>query len=244
MRGLRRERSAFEGNLIVVNAAHPYREERKPLLIPVGGSKILLERSAAVLLERLMAELDGWAHMVPVSGWRSLGQQQSIWDDSLRENGEDFTKKFVARPGCSEHQTGLAIDLGLRQEKVDFIRPDFPYTGICQAFRERAPRYGYVERYPAGKREITGIAQEPWHFRYVGVPHAQIMTGLGLTLEEYHDFLRQFPVGRPYRFRQGKREMEVSFLSGEEVPPERTDWVWTLSGNNADGCILTCWKEG
>ena len=60
-----------------------------------------------------------------------------------------------------------------------------PYEGICQRFRELAPLYGFIERYPANKEAVTGIAHEPWHFRYVGRPHAQRMTDLGLTLEEY-----------------------------------------------------------
>ena len=91
----------------------------------------------------------------------------------------------MALPGCSEHQTGLAIDLGLRGPEVDFLCPDFPYTGPCGDFRRLAADYGFVERYPAGKEPITGIAHEPWHFRYVGVPHAERMAAMGLVLEEY-----------------------------------------------------------
>lgn len=64
----------------------------------------------------------------------------------LQENGTEFTAKFVAMPGHSEHQTGLAIDLGLRQPDIDFIRPAFPYEGICQKFRELAPAFGFIER--------------------------------------------------------------------------------------------------
>ena len=111
---------------------------------------------------------------------------------SLLENGEEFTNKFVARPGHSEHQTGLAIDLGLKQPDIDFLRPNFPYEGICQTFRELAADYGFIERYPVGKEAITGIAHEPWHFRYVGVPHAKIMVDHNWTLEEYHLHLSPF----------------------------------------------------
>lgn len=184
---------AFElGDLVLVNGAFPCPPElpQEPL-VPVhpadGG--ILMTRRAAAMLNALMEELGGWAAIVPVSGWRSQAEQQAIWDDSMAENGEEFTRKFVARPGHSEHQTGLAIDLGLRGEEVDFIRPEFPYEGICQAFRARMARYGFIQRYPAGKERVTGIAHEPWHFRYVGTPHAQLMTERGLTLEEYHVLL-------------------------------------------------------
>lgn len=76
--------------------------------------------------------------IVPVSGYRSLNEQMDIYNDSLKDNGEDFTRKYVALPKHSEHQTGLAIDLGLNKEKIDFIRPDFPYDGICGTFRRFA----------------------------------------------------------------------------------------------------------
>jgi len=174
-------------SLILVNLSHGYPADMEQDLIPVHKDYpcILLEREAARALTRLMAELDGWKHIVPVSGWRSWEEQQAIYEESFRENGPEFTKRYVAPPGHSEHQTGLAIDLGLRQGEIDFIRPLFPYEGISQRFRELAPVYGFIERYPAGKEDITGIAHEPWHFRYVGTPHAEKMTVLGLALEEY-----------------------------------------------------------
>lgn len=173
--------------LLLVNSQHACPVDTSQDLIPVHDSypQILLEREAACALFRLMEKLDGWHSIVPVSGWRSLKEQQSIYDQSLRDNGLEFTRQFVALPRHSEHQTGLAIDLGLRQPDIDFIRPAFPYEGICQTFRELAPAYGFVERYPSGKEAVTGIAHEPWHFRYVGTPHAEEMTRLGLTLEEY-----------------------------------------------------------
>ena len=80
-----------------------------------------------------------------------MKEQQDIFKQSLKDNGRTFTQQFVALPGKSEHQTGLAIDLGLKKESIDFIRPDFPYIGICQQFREKSVPYGFIERYP---REI------------------------------------------------------------------------------------------
>ena len=174
-------------SLILVNRQHPYTMSIRQDLTPVfpAFAHILLEREAAHALSRLMEKLGGWGDILPVSGWRSFDEQEKIYLDSLRDNGREFTRQFVALPGHSEHQTGLAIDLGLRGESVDFIRPDFPYDGICQRFRELAPAYGFIERYPAGKEGVTGIAHEPWHFRYVGAPHAESMARQGLCLEEY-----------------------------------------------------------
>ena len=174
-------------SLILVNRQHPYTMSVRQDLTPAlpAFPRILLEREAAHALSRLMEKLGGWGNILPVSGWRSFDEQEKIYLDSLRDNGREFTRQFVALPGHSEHQTGLAIDLGLRGESVDFIRPDFPYDGICQRFRELAPAYGFIERYPAGKEGVTGIAHEPWHFRYVGAPHAESMARQGLCLEEY-----------------------------------------------------------
>lgn len=174
-------------SLILVNRQHPYTMSVRQNLTPVlpAFPRILLEREAAHALSRLMEKLGGWGNILPVSGWRSFDEQEKIYLDSLRDNGREFTRQFVALPGHSEHQTGLAIDLGLQGEDMDFIRPSFPYEGICQRFRELAPAYGFIERYPAGKEGVTGIAHEPWHFRYVGAPHAESMARQGLCLEEY-----------------------------------------------------------
>ena len=174
-------------SLILVNRRHACPPGAARDLIPVNARHpdILLEREAVEALSRAMEQLDGWKWIVPVSGWRSPEEQRAIYTSSLRDNGPVFTRQFVALPGHSEHQTGLAIDLGLRRPEIDFIRPDFPYEGICQKFRELAPSCGFIERYPAGKEEITGIAHEPWHFRYVGTPHAERMAHMGLTLEDY-----------------------------------------------------------
>ena len=208
--------SSAAGSLILVNAGHPFNGQMaEKNLIPVSGlqSGVCMERQAAVLLNRLMSDINGWNRIQAVSGWRSTQEQQEIWDNSLKENGASFTRDYVAVPGCSEHETGLAIDLGLRRETIDFLRPEFPYTGFCTIFRKNAPRYGFIERYPSGKSHITGIAHEPWHFRYVGVPHAQIMTELGLTLEEYHAFLHRYPMGeKPLVYRVGTLEFHISYL--------------------------------
>lgn len=237
------------GSLILVNGAYPYHEETAlPYLVTVNSrdAGILLERKAAALLSKLMDEISGWTKIAAVSGWRSKQEQQEIFDNSIRDNGGDFTSNFVALPGHSEHQTGLAIDLGLRKERIDFIRPDFPYSGICQAFRERAGAFGFIERYPQGREKTTGIAHEPWHFRYAGVPHAAIMLEMGLTLEEYIGFVRQFKWGESsFAYTGCGREIAVSYREAEnrntviEVDPDKP---YSISGNNIDGFIVTEWR--
>ena len=186
-------------------------------------------------------------HIAFVSAWRSRREQQEIWDGSLRENGPEFTRTYVALPGHSEHQTGLAIDLGAKREQIDFIRPDFPYTGPCGDFRRGAAGYGFILRYPEGKEGITGIGHEPWHFRYVGTPHAAILRSRNMALEEYIDYLRQYPYGGEglcFTADDG-REARISYIEAGPEPvtlqlPEEASW--SLSGNNADGFILTEWR--
>ena len=236
------------GELILVNAAHACCTGEALSLVPAQeGSSVLLHRRAAVLLHALMAEIDGWSGIVPVSGWRSHNAQKRIYADSLWENGAAFTQAFVALPGHSEHQTGLAIDLGLRQERVDFLCPDFPYEGLCQTFRERAADYGFVLRYPAGKESVTGIAHEPWHFRFVGMPHSFLLSQENLVLEEYVDLLRGHPLGRPLCAEIRGHAFRISFLDARELAQAQlaADDAAPLhvSGNNVDGYILTEWGE-
>ena len=159
------------GRLVLVNDKHGLNGvsgrflELEDIGASPWGESVLLESEAAAWLNKLMEAIDGWKYIVPVSGYRSQAQQQKIWDDSVVDSGLEFTEKYVAVPGHSEHQTGLAIDLGLRHDKVDFIRPDFPYSGICQTFRDMAADYGFIERYPEGSEAVTHIGHEPWHFR-------------------------------------------------------------------------------
>ena len=202
---------------------------------------MLLETRASAMLTGALERLGAVGEIVPVSGWRSRAEQQQIWDGSMAENGEDFTRKYVAIPGCSEHQTGLAIDLALRSDSIDFIRPDFPYDGVCGRFRAIAADYGFIERYPAGKEKITGIAAEPWHFRYVGRPHARLMRDMGLTLEEYVELLHGYPYpGRLLSAAGGGYDAFVGF--SRSYTPQEHRAPCQVSGNNVDGYILTLWR--
>lgn len=232
------------GLLVLVNAEHPIRRRERPVLAPAApGSDVLLDTRAAAMLTGLISRLGAAGEIVPVSGWRSMREQREIWDGSMAENGTEFTRKYVALPGCSEHQTGLAIDLALRSDNIDFIRPAFPYDGICGRFRALAADYGFIERYQAGKEHITGIAAEPWHFRYVGRPHARLMSDNGLCLEEYVELLRSYPYPeRLLETRGGVYEADVGFAFAKSEL-ELPDAPYQISGNNVDGYIYTLWRK-
>lgn len=232
------------GLLILVNAEHPIQHMERPVLAPaVPGSDILLDTRAAAMLSGVISRIGAAGEIVPVSGWRSEAEQREILDGSMRESGEEFTRKYVALPGCSEHQTGLAIDLALRANNIDFIRPELPYDGVCGRFRALAADYGFVERYQSGKEGVTGIAAEPWHFRYVGRPHARIMCEMGLCLEEYVEYLRAYPYPeRLLEVRGEVYEAEVGFAGARDALG-LPDAPYQVSGNNVDGYIYTLWRK-
>ncbi|MBC8590152.1 M15 family metallopeptidase [Wansuia hejianensis] len=248
-----KKENIYKGSLILVNADYPIvkdKANKNVSLIPldIRFPEILMEYRAATVLAHLMVDLNCSHDIVPVSGYRSFEEQEQIYSESLRENGEEFTKKYVALPNHSEHQTGLAIDLAKNQDNIDFICPEFPYDGIYNDFRKEAPRYGFIERYEKGKEKITGISQEPWHFRYVGYPHSQIMYDNSLCLEEYIDKIKSYTWNNgPLSVEKGNQKIEIFYIPILSEEDERTILVkdydlYQISGNNVDGCIITLWR--
>lgn len=231
-----------QGSLILVNRQYPMRyipKERELCPVSARQPEICMECESAAMLRRLLKEVRREAigkgyislrmqngrlgrdaarqdFIVGVSGYRTKEEQVRIFEDSLKENGREFTEKYVAFPDHSEHQTGLAIDLAENKAEIDFIRPDFPYEGICQRFREKMADFGFIERYPKEKQAITGIGAEPWHFRYIGVPHARMMRKKGMVLEEYVEWLKQFDLleNPLIMYREGK-EIRIGYVKAE-----------------------------
>jgi D-alanyl-D-alanine dipeptidase/carboxypeptidase len=240
-----------KGHLILVNPFHPLTSDMpKNQLVPVrtNFAHVLLEQQTARMLAEITARLRCERDMVPVSGFRTMEEQQDIYADSLRKHGNDFTQKYVAFPGCSEHQTGLAIDLAENHNTIDFIRPNFPYSGIFGDFRALCSKYGFIERYPAGREQITGIAHEPWHFRYVGYPHSEIIKENAFALENYTDYLKQFPYkGDHLRWKCNQREFEifnVPVRENKDAIVEISDGIpFQVSGNNENGVVVTLWRD-
>ena len=238
---------ALAGTLALVNPAHPLQARPAPeALVPAmpDAPGVLLARQAAVMLAALLDGIRAAGRIVPVSGWRSHAEQQALYADSVRDNGLEFTQKYVALPGCSEHETGLAIDVGEAREVIDFIRPACPDTGVCAAFRRAAARYGFIERYPKGAQTVTGIGHEPWHFRYVGWPHAGLMAQRGVTLEEYIGALGAYTPEQPLHAEAGGRGFDIFRVplgpEGARFDAPR-DRVWQASADNCGGLVVTVW---
>lgn len=121
------------------------------------------------------------------TAYRSYGFQQILWNNYVSKEGEEAASKYSARPGESEHQTGLAVDVTSPSVNNELtMRFGDSDEGIWLA--DNAHRFGFILRYPKGKETVTGYQFEPWHLRYVGPPVAEEIFKKGLTLEEYLEF--------------------------------------------------------
>lgn len=155
------------------------------------------------------------------SAYRTNTQQTSLFGDG---NGAD-----VCMPGASEHQTGLALDVYVE----NFAGSGFIQSPEGRFVNERCYEYGFIVRYPRGKQAETGIVYEPWHLRYVGLPHAEIMYKNGLTLEGY---LESLVVGKFYR--TGKTL--ISRQQGEVLVVPKGARNIVLSDDRRGNYVVTC----
>ncbi|MGN1133408.1 MAG: M15 family metallopeptidase [Oscillospiraceae bacterium] len=112
------------------------------------------------------------------SGFRSYEEQETLYNNYADERGKDEADAVSARPGHSEHQTGLSMD-------VNTTEFSFENTPESQWLNEHCAEYGFIVRFPKGKEDITGFEYEPWHIRYVGIKNAKAIKESGLCLEEY-----------------------------------------------------------
>lgn len=120
-----------------------------------------------------------------VSGFRSYDYQAGLYNNYVARDGQAAADRYSAEPGHSEHQTGLAIDVGSYDSAV-LLQTSFEYTPEFQWLKDVAHEYGFIIRYMKDKEHITGYMYEPWHLRYVGNKAPDIYES-GLTLEEYFE---------------------------------------------------------
>ncbi len=122
------------------------------------------------------------------SGFRSSQLQATYYNNFVRTRGQAYADRVSARPGTSEHQLGLAVDLAYVNQEC-YLNTCFADTGAGKWLAANANSYGFILRYPKGKEEITGYQFEPWHFRYVGKDLAMALHQSGLTLDEAESHL-------------------------------------------------------
>ena len=172
-----------------------------------------------------------------VAGWRSFQDQTGLYENAVSNRGQAYADAYIALPGHSEHHTGLAVDLDTYD--VDSgASGGFDGRGDYAWAVEHAWEFGFIQRYPESKSDITGINFESWHFRYVGLPHAYVMTSEKLCLEEYIDYLRGYPFSGEHLFVTCfDNNYEIYFCSKDQVVvPSSGDY--RVSGNNVDGFIV------
>ncbi len=113
-----------------------------------------------------------------ISGFRTNEKQNTLFNNSIKKNGLNHALIYSAKPGYSEHQLGLAID-------INSVNESFKNTNEYKWLKNNSYKYGFIERYPEGKENITGFGYEPWHYRYLGVNIASKMFTENITYEEY-----------------------------------------------------------
>lgn len=155
-----------------------------PDLVAAGGGQLLRAEAARALLEMYDEAAKEGHSLFSVSGYRSYQTQLQIYQNSVAQNGQEYTDRFSARPGHSEHQLGTAMDVSSPAVGGELVQ-EFGDTPEGRWVAANAHRFGFVISYPAGKEAITGYAYEPWHLRYVGKDVAPRVLASGVTLREY-----------------------------------------------------------
>ncbi len=240
-----KENFLTEGSLILINRRYPLkRNMSQEIFLPpiLDFPEIRMEPRAASCLNQLLAAWNGSEEIIPVSGFRTAEEQTALRNLALKEHGREYTDRYVALPGCSEHEAGLAIDLAEKSSRIDPICPRFRETDSFSLFCRMAGRYGFIRRYTEEKKHITGIDAEPRHFRYVGYPHSDLMNSLNLCLEEYIVYLRRFTQKKPLILLRGGRKICIFCAEAGQNICLKSGEVAEISGTNAGECVITVWS--
>ena len=166
------------------------------------GDDVEVEKKAYDAYLELKAELEKEGVYVDLdSARRSVAEQQRIMDDFTEKYGADYAAKTVAKPGYSEHHTGLTLDLYLIIDGKDVVENEdmIQYPEIWSKIHAKLADYGFILRYLDGSEHITGYGYEPWHIRYLdNVDTAKEITSKGVTFEEYLGAYTGGPVSIDY----------------------------------------------
>jgi D-alanyl-D-alanine carboxypeptidase len=155
-----------------------------PTCLPNPEIRQMRRIASEALSEMFEDALKDDIELVARSGYRSHATQTSLYNGYVSKYGQEYADKYSARPGTSEHQTGLAMDITAESVNLQ-LDDNFGKTKEGQWLAQNAHRFGFIIRYPEGMENITGYFFEPWHVRYLGVNLATNVYNSGLTLEEY-----------------------------------------------------------
>ena len=186
---------SFDGddwNLLLVNKQHPIPDDYEFTLGTISGNMECDERIISPLLDMLRAARADGVNLIICSPYRDIDRQTMLFGNKVNRymgGGMSYMEAYnlaseaVTVPVFSEHKIGLAVDI--ITDGYTTLDEGFGETAAGKWLCENSSKYGFILRYPAGKEEITSIEYEPWHFRYVGVDAATVITENGLCLEEF-----------------------------------------------------------
>lgn len=163
-------------NLRNIELSYAYGEEGENKLIDYAYDKFL---------ELWQAANEQGFYLMVTSSYRDYESQKEIYDYRVSTQGERKADETAARPGHSEHQTGLVIDM---TSKTEPLADSFSNSEAYKWLKENAYKYGFIERYPEGKTYLTGYSPESWHWRYVGKEAAKLIHDEDITFDEYYAF--------------------------------------------------------
>lgn len=175
--------------LVLVNKNNKLKNDFIPddlikLDLKYSNEEKYLKKEAALSFYKLSedAKKKGY-RIIVVSAYRSYTYQEKLFDYYVKEKGLNYALNCSAKPGHSEHQTGLAIDVEGSNFDYDLFEQSIEFDWM----KKNAYKYGFILRYPKGKEHITGFKYEPWHYRYVGEKVAKYIYENNLTFEEYFE---------------------------------------------------------
>lgn len=255
-------RAKFSGDLILVNNDYQYYGTGEEDLVSIMKMNEETGRSCFTAVdydytilrnvyEPMAQMIQDWYDiyynnsLIVYGSYRTNEFQQQLYDQFTASASGDNEAPIVALPGYSEHETGYAFDFSETETY------DYQGMGDFLWLNENCYKYGFIIRYAEDKEDITEYRSEPWHFRYVGVPHASYMTKNNLCLEEYIELLRN-----AYQYSGEHLEVttddgaayEIYFFPSEDGAeytsvPVPTGVKYDISGNNVDGFIVTVHKD-
>ena len=172
-----------DGKLILVNKYYYVDKDYYANTETLGsgyGSGSLNKEAAKYFREMVKEAKKDGIKLYSVSAYRSYSTQKSLYNRYVRKDGKKKADTYSARPGHSEHNLGLAVDINCASSSRHFEN-----TKEYKWLKDNSYKYGFIERYPKGKEFITGYKYEPWHFRYLGSEVATEVYNLNVTYEEY-----------------------------------------------------------
>ncbi|MCI8963939.1 MAG: M15 family metallopeptidase [Eubacterium sp.] len=191
--GINQADTSSDWNLILVNRTHRIPKNYEMELTELSNGQKVDSRIYPELQAMFDAARADGLQLFVREGYRTSEEQQQILDEKIaafenegnsRKEAKELAKEWVAVPGTSEHELGLSVDINAN---TSVSSRDSVYTWLA----ENAHSYGFIKRYPSDKTEITGINNEPWHYRYVGKETAEEIKEKGVCLEEYIEELRK-----------------------------------------------------